>query len=355
MKTAHLAKKSPHLAALLVFIFGPIGFFYLGWQLVIACIMMLASFYLIVTLMGFGWFLSIWWVDWIIFGFIAYKAYSIVSAAKESILFDEDYEEIFGSGYSFALIMMSDTMTGIAMGLATAAGLYMTIISIFVEKKVLLGLVMFFIGTPALVYLANMIFGFIAMMVDSLALAGRESRLKKQVYEKGTSKESRKYLNNYIQESKFLEKHGGLTMKKCPFCEEEIPSESEECPYCAEVLIDVDKEIDSAHEEEKEFREDEVVINKDKENLKKEEQKEKNVEAVELIEELNKFIHRKWYSKCLQKDYIPTFIMSVILVDDNGDYVDGRLFASGSTKIVKFHVDGLLENVNKVKGEFIKW
>jgi len=47
--------------------------------------------------------------------------------------------------------------------------------------------------------------------------------------------------------------------------------------------------------------------------------------------------------------------MSVILHDDKGEYAAGRLLASGSIEIIKFHAEGLSEAVNKEKGEFIKW
>jgi len=111
--------------------------------------------------------------------------------------------------------------------------------------------------------------------------------------------------------------------------------------------MDGDKVLD------KNIKRDEIKDKKSIEDIEKKE--EEYNDASSLIEEFIKFVHRKWYSKCLQKDYTPTFLISVILHDDEGKYADGRLLASGSTNIIKFHAQVLLERVNNEKGKFIKW
>jgi len=136
-------------------------------------------------------------------------------------------------------------------------------------------------------------------------------------------------------------------MKICPYCGEEIPTEINKCPYCAEWLMDEDKVLDEN------IKKDEIEDKKSIKDIRKKEEEYNN--ASYLIEEFSKFVHRKWYSKCLQKDYTPTFLISVMLHDDKGKYTDGRFLASGSTKIIKFHAKVLSETLNKEKGEFIKW
>jgi hypothetical protein len=161
----------------LVFVFGPLGFLYVGWELAVACLAMMVVLYFLVSLVGFGGFLAVWWVKWVVLGFVAYKAYTLIKNVREQTR--EDDEEV-GFGFAFAVVLMSDAFVGAAMGLAAAAGIVASFNAIFVEERILRGVAVLFLGTPLLVWVAGMISGLAAMAIDALALAGRATELRKR-------------------------------------------------------------------------------------------------------------------------------------------------------------------------------
>lgn len=148
--------------------------------------------------------------------------------------------------------------------------------------------------------------------------------------------------------------------RRCPSCNSAIPDNSIECPYCETLSTEARDTGSALIEEEHDSKlenglSDVGFQGKEKGGSEMAEKNRSAEKAKELLEDLHRYIHRRWYSACLQEDYNPTFVMSVILHDNDGEFVEGRLLGLGPIEIVKYHAKGILESINKEKGEFIKW
>lgn len=167
-----LAQKRPGVAAILVLSFGPFGFFYLGWQPVVAYWVVLSVFWLVLELLGFGGLLGLWWARLIVCAFLAYKAHGFVRAAQRAMLTGQSLDE-FGGALRCWILAISDAMVGVAMGLAAAGGLLVSYNTIVLQGKVVRGVGFLLIGTPGLVWTAGLLFGVVATGIEAVVFATR--------------------------------------------------------------------------------------------------------------------------------------------------------------------------------------
>lgn len=161
-----MQRKSPALAAVLSFFFGPLGYLYIGWRYAILAIGVFVVFVLAITIIDFP---IPTFMKYVILVVLAWKAFTFVSVRNK--LIDAQSEEVGTlNTFAFAAMAMSDLLVGIAMAYAAAIGLYVTV-RLILEGRVLSGIGVLFIGTPMLVFIASLVFGWIAMGIDAICAA----------------------------------------------------------------------------------------------------------------------------------------------------------------------------------------
>jgi hypothetical protein len=172
-------KKSPTAGAILGFIFGPFGYIYIGWKYALMGVAVYTVFFLILmpldldpailrTLPG-GRFM----VHLPLAIVFAWKAYTICSL-RNALIEAEDERATMLNTFSVAGMAMTDLLVGIAIIYAGALGIYLSVIT-FLGGNLVKSLVYLAIGTPVLVWIASIVFGFIAAGIDILFAKGAEN------------------------------------------------------------------------------------------------------------------------------------------------------------------------------------
>lgn len=162
-----MQKKSPTLAALLGFIFGPFGFLYIGWRYAVSALLVFLIFGVVLAVLDFP---IPTWMKYVILLVSAWKGYTICSV-RNQLIDSEDKNIGVLNSFPFAAMAMSDLLVGIAIFYAAAIGLYAATVMFFDGSVIKAGL-MLVVGTPVLVWIASLLFGFIAMGVDALFAKG---------------------------------------------------------------------------------------------------------------------------------------------------------------------------------------
>ena len=169
-----MKKKSPILAAILSFVFGPLGYLYIGWRYAILALLMALIFVFVLTVTDFP---LPSWMKYVSLLVVAHKGYAICSIRNTMIESGDEDVPILGS-FPFAAMAMSDLLVGVGMAYGGAIGLYAAA-TMILHGGVLKGTLMFLIGTPVLVYIASLVFGFIAIAIDALFSKGMENVFRK--------------------------------------------------------------------------------------------------------------------------------------------------------------------------------
>lgn len=160
---AQTSRKNPFVAAALSFIFGPVGYLYVGWRYAVLGLGVLAIFATVLALINFP---VPAWMKYVILAVFAQKAYAFVSIRNE--LIDTGSTEVSAlDTFPVAAMAMSDLLVGVGMVYAGVIGLYVAV-RLLLEGSVLRGLLVLVIGTPVLVYIAGFVFGLIAMGIDAV-------------------------------------------------------------------------------------------------------------------------------------------------------------------------------------------
>jgi len=160
-----LMKKNPIVAFILGVIFGPLGYLYIGWRYALLAFGVILVFTLVINVAGFP--LPVW-VPYVVLFVFGYKAHTICSARNELVERGEFDQVQNLNSFPFAVMAMSDLLVGIGLFYAAILGLWVSVLLIL-DGSVLAGLAMLFIGTPILVWISSLVFGLIALGVDSLA------------------------------------------------------------------------------------------------------------------------------------------------------------------------------------------
>ena len=95
---------------------------------------------------------------------LAWKGYTIVSVRNALIEAGDEQASALDT-FPIAGMAMSDLLVGIGMFYAGAIGFYVAA-KLILEGSVFRGILVLFIGTPALVWIASLVFGFITMGAD---------------------------------------------------------------------------------------------------------------------------------------------------------------------------------------------
>jgi hypothetical protein len=172
-KSCVMKKKSPTLAAVLSLVFGPLGYLYIGWRY---AVMALAVFLIFVFVLMVTDFL-IPEMRFVTLGILAWKAFIICSVRNQLIETGDEDIAILNS-FPVAAMAMSDLLVGMGRGYAVAVGLYVTV-RLLLDGSVLNGLFLLLLGTPALVWIASIVFGFIALGIDALFAKGGENLFRR--------------------------------------------------------------------------------------------------------------------------------------------------------------------------------
>ena len=154
-------RKNPFVAAVLSFVFGPLGWLYIGWRYAVLALAVVAVFVLVLTAINFP---IPSWMKYVILLVFAWKAFTIVSV--RNALIDAEGQDVLAlNTFPIAAMAMSDLLVGIGMFYAGAIGLYVAG-RLVLEGSVLRGLLVVLIGTPVLVLVAGLVFLPIAMGID---------------------------------------------------------------------------------------------------------------------------------------------------------------------------------------------
>lgn len=158
-----MRRKSPVVAAILSFIFGPFGYLYLGWRYTVMAFVVFAIFVLVLTIIDFP---IPGWMKFVTLAVLAWKAFTICSVRNRMIDIDDKDVAILNT-FPIAAMGMSDLLVGMAMGYAGAIGIFVAG-KLLSEGSPFRALFALLIGTPVLVWIASIVFGFIAMGLDAL-------------------------------------------------------------------------------------------------------------------------------------------------------------------------------------------
>jgi hypothetical protein len=167
-------RKSPALAAALSFVLGPVGYLYIGWRYAIMALAVFLTFVFVLTAIHFP---VPPWMGLVIMAVFAWKAFTICSVWNHLIETDDE-EALVLNSFPVAAMVLSDLLVGVAMFYAGALGLYVAA-TLFLAGSVLRGLLVLLIGTPCLVWIARMVFGFIALGIDALFARGAENLFRR--------------------------------------------------------------------------------------------------------------------------------------------------------------------------------
>ncbi len=169
-----MTKKNPIVAAVLGLIFGPLGYLYIGWRYAVMAFAVFAVFTLVLTLTNFP---LPPWMKFVTLAVLAWKGFTISSVRNEMIEMDDPDVALLNT-FPIAAMAMSDLLIGMGMGYGAAIGLYAAA-KFILEGSVLTGIVTLLIGTPALVWIASMVFGIIALGIDALFASGAENLFRR--------------------------------------------------------------------------------------------------------------------------------------------------------------------------------
>ena len=174
-KTRLPKKKKPILAAVLSFVFGPLGFFYIGWRYAVCALFIMAVFLTVLAVVDYPY---PHWMQYLVVAVMAWKAYTVVEVRNALIEAKENGQVQFLDSFRCASLAMSDLLVGIGQFYAGAAGLYIAA-RLFLDGKVFGGLFMLVLGTGGLVWIAGTVFMFLAIAIDaaSAALFGRSENI----------------------------------------------------------------------------------------------------------------------------------------------------------------------------------
>jgi len=168
------SRKNPFVAAILSFVFGPLGYLYIGWRYAVLALAVLAIFVFILTAINFP---IPAWMKYVILVVFAWKASTIVSV--RNALIDAENEDVSAlNTFPVAAMAMSDLLVGIGMFYAGVIGLYVAA-RLLLEGSVLRGLLVLFLGTPFLVWIASLVFGLIAMGIDAIFVSKMKNVFRK--------------------------------------------------------------------------------------------------------------------------------------------------------------------------------
>lgn len=163
-------KKTPWIAALLSLFFGPVGYFYVGWRYGIMAVGVFVLFVLVLSIPALP---VPPWMKYVILPVLAWKAFTICSVKNGLIEAGDDSAKAIDT-FPIAAMAMSDLLVGLGMTYAGALGLYASG-ALVLDGSVLKGLLMLVLGTPLLVWVATLVFGFIAAGIDAAFAKGAKN------------------------------------------------------------------------------------------------------------------------------------------------------------------------------------
>lgn len=169
-------KKNPWIAAILSLILGPLGYLYIGWRYALLGIVILLLFVGVLMVVDFDPAVMPGirsWIKYPLLFVFAWKAHSICTVRNGLIDAQDEKAKMIGA-FPFAAMAMTDLLVGLAMFYAGALGLYASAVMLS-EGRIVKGLLTLLVGTPALVWIATMMFGFIAVGVDAVFARGAKN------------------------------------------------------------------------------------------------------------------------------------------------------------------------------------
>jgi len=166
-RSAVLTRRRPVIAALLGLLFGPLGYLYLGWRYAVIAMVVVLVFVGVLMVVDFDPAGMPAVRDWIrypmllAFSWRAYKLCTIRNALVEA----QDPKVTRPSSFPVAAMYMAELLVELAVVYALALGIFGTYLLV-ARGHIIKGLLMLLVGTPVIVWLGSLLFGFISMGVQ---------------------------------------------------------------------------------------------------------------------------------------------------------------------------------------------
>lgn len=156
------------------FVFGPLGYLYIGWRYAVLALVIFVIFVFVLTVTNFP--IPVWMKN-VILAVFAWKAFTIVSV-RNALIDSQDEHVPALNTFPVAAMATSDLLVGVGMFYAGAIGLYAAAMMIL-EGSVFRGLLVLLLGTPSLVWIASLVFSFIAMGIDAIFVSRMENLFRR--------------------------------------------------------------------------------------------------------------------------------------------------------------------------------
>ena len=167
-----LKRRKPILAGVLGLVFGPLGYFYLGWRFAVIAILFLLGFVGVLTVVDFDPAGMPGIRDWIRYPMLlafARRAYTLCTV-RNALIDTQDPKAAKPASFPVVAMSMAELLVELAVIYAVSLGLFGSYL-LFSRGSRLRGLLMLLLGTPILAWLSFMLFGFISMGVQMAIMA----------------------------------------------------------------------------------------------------------------------------------------------------------------------------------------
>ena len=159
-----MTSKRKFVAFFLGLFLGPIGYFYLGWRHVIMTFITLSIFVFIFGLINIPIFEWTRYVTLPVMGYCAYHTAIKINLFVEQEEIDNSLDLSVLRSFSFASYQASGLLQSLAISYSFVVCIYASIRAF--DENVLLAAFFLFIGTPFIVWIIYMLFGFIATLLE---------------------------------------------------------------------------------------------------------------------------------------------------------------------------------------------
>jgi len=170
LKATKTSKKNKKVAAILGFLFGPLGYLYIGWKYALMSLILFSIFTIVSMFLNLDLYsLEIYARFFarlpimIVFG---WKAYTICSIQNKLIEANDSFANRLHS-FPIVTMAMTDLLIGVGMFYSGGLCIYASLKIIF-GNNLFKGLVLLVVGTPIIVWTANFLFSIIAAGIDTI-------------------------------------------------------------------------------------------------------------------------------------------------------------------------------------------
>ena len=159
-----LTKRKPVLAGIFGLVFGPLGYFYLGWRFAVIAMLLVLVFVGVLMVVDFDPAGMPGVRDWIRYPMLlafAWRAYKLCTV-RNALIEAQDAKAAKPASFPVVAMSMAEFLVELAVIYAIALGLFGSYL-LFSRGSIVMGLLILLLGTPVMAWLGSLLFGFISM------------------------------------------------------------------------------------------------------------------------------------------------------------------------------------------------